>query len=283
MANRGRDFVATVQGQWREKSHRDLRILAQDEFSRLGLHEALVTGQASTTDAATQRAFFEALHLLAFTTQAAEHALALRAFADSRQVAPTLTVTELRQVYGVLIAARQFAAAQAWQKRMDEAAREFLPIIIDRLGPGASPSVWVVGKTPDTLERQVARELAGAQVIMIAGLGCPFSQAALRGIAADPLLAARLAPLTQWLVLPESRLGFRDLRAWNEAHPTMELMLIHNLEDWALVERPATPQFFFLRDGKVVARIAGWPKEGRSEAMHDALDALEHERTGVTR
>lgn len=283
LADRSRDFLATMKSAWPKKPHRELRALAQSEFSRLRLHEALNEGSPTTSDPTTQRVVFEALHLLAFTTQAAEHALALRAFADSKQVAPSLTVTELQQVYGVLVRARQFAAAQAWQARMEVGAREFLPIIIDRLGPGASPSVWVVGKTPDTLERRAAKELAGAQVIMIAGLGCHFSQAALRGIAADPRLAARLAPLTQWLVLPEGQLEFRDLQAWNAAHAMMELRLMHRIEEWLFVEKAATPQFFFLRDGKVVAHISGWPKEGRSEALHHALDALENGRAGVTR
>ncbi len=283
LADRSRDFLATLKSASPKKSHRELRALAQSEFSRLRLHEALNGGSPTIGDPTAERAVFEALHLLAFTTHATEHALALRAFADSRQVAPTLTVTELQQVYGVLVGARQFAAAQAWQTRMEEATREFLPIIIDRLGPGASPSVWVVGKTPDTLERRAAKELAGPQVVMIAGLGCHFSQAALRGIAADPRLAARLAPLTQWLVLPESQLGFRNLQAWNTTHATMELRLIHRLEEWPFVERAATPQFFFLRDGKVVAHISGWPKEGRSDDLHQALDALENVRTGVAR
>lgn len=283
LADRSRDFLATLKSASPKKSHRELRTLAEDEFSRLGLREALKEGAASIDDPGARRAVFEALHLLAFTTKATEHALALRAFAESRQVAPPLTVDEQQQVYGVLVGARQFAAAQAWQTLMEEAAREFLPIIIDRLGPGAWPSVWVVGKTPDTLERRAAKSLAGAQVVMIAGLGCHFSQAAMRAIAADARLAERLAPLTQWLVLPESQLGFRNLQAWNTTHATMELRLIHRLEEWPFVERAATPQFFFLRDGKVVAHISGWPKEGRSDDLHQALDALENVRTGVAR
>lgn len=276
VAEQSRAYVAAMHSAQTSMPYAQLRAHAQTEFARLGLASALANGTGA--ESADLRGLFEALHLLAFTSPTAENALGLRDFASSPNVAALLGQKDLRQVYSVLVSARQFVAAQAWQARLNEAAREHFPRLVDTVGDSSRRSVWVAKPKDDVLERLAAPELAGRQVVVVAGLGCHFSQAATRDIAANAALSARLAPLTQWVVLPESQVGFRELQQWNATHPALELRLMHRLEDWPFIERRATPQFFFLNDGKVVARVSGWPKEGNAQALIEALNALESKR-----
>ena len=86
----------------------------------------------------------------------------------------------------------------------------------------------------------------------VVSLHCGPSLRALLAIGNDPDLRRRLASITQWLVPPEGMLDFAAWQRWNREHPDARLLAVHRAGEWPWIESWATPQFYFLRQGKAI-------------------------------
>ena len=47
------------------------------------------------------------------------------------------------------------------------------------------------------------------------------------------------------------------------------------MRDWPQFDSWATPVFYFMREGRVVATVTGWPKEGRARELHQAFARMD--------
>jgi hypothetical protein len=54
----------------------------------------------------------------------------------------------------------------------------------------------------------------------------------------------------------------------------MEVSVAHIRKDWRFPSFGATPYFYFLKDGNIVAAFQGWPKEGNKARLVEALDRV---------
>jgi hypothetical protein len=134
-----------------------------------------------------------------------------------------------------------------------------LPVVVD-LTTGPGPTELVVEQ--DRVVRRTV-DLKGEQILVAAVPGCHFAANAIAAIDADPALRAAFAG-AHWLV-PQEVSGDVD-----EARDT-RFTLAFNRDEFPMIDEWDSPTFYFLRDGAVVAKVVGWPAEGRLQDLRDAV------------
>lgn len=120
------------------------------------------------------------------------------------------------------------------------------------------------------LSRRSVSVPSGIAVVGIVGPSCHFSARAMKAIRGDAELESLLREAI-WLMPPAQSLEAAEVRAWNHANPSYRFDYVHRVREWPEIERWDTPQFHVYANGKVVATVAGWPREGRKEEMRAAF------------
>lgn len=179
---------------------------------------------------------------------------------------------DLRQIYDALLLARRFDEAARYAAAHPQAGLPMMPAIVDAFGTHASgPTVWRSSADGATLTRTLL-DTQGTTILVTAG--CHFSADAAEDIGRDPLLGPVFAAHAHWLMLPPGREDLDAVRDWNRRFPAAQAELIHASEEWP--QLPADwpmPGFFIVRDGKVVERIVGWPRDP-ADNRQPLIDAL---------
>lgn len=49
------------------------------------------------------------------------------------------------------------------------------------------------------------------------------------------------------------------------------MVFAYDLGEWPMIDDWATPIFYFLRDGRLVAKVIGWPRGGRVAGLETAI------------
>lgn len=178
-----------------------------------------------------------------------------------------------RNILGALIKARMFEEARNFQTAHPELMTETLPQVIyaatlDLTAPTA------LALKPTSVERQNVISDAPYQVLIIAHPLCHFSRAAIRDIQSHPSIGTIFAAHATWLAPPERTLRLETLREWNAAHPMQSMLLTYRIAEWPFIESWALPTFYFFRDGELVTRFEGWPKNGNWLKLSEALDLV---------
>ena len=173
-----------------------------------------------------------------------------------------------------MLAARRFEQARAFAATRPHLAHRTIPRVVDALGPdfsGRSEFRYDAGNT--TLTRAIVPATEGTELLMVVGNGCHFSQDALDAIAADPALLARLREARLTVITPpRSAIPLNYVRDWNATHPALPIRIPAYAREWPAVEVLGTPEFYLLKDGKVVAKRSGWPEEGNKAGLKELLD-----------
>lgn len=142
--------------------------------------------------------------------------------------------------------------------------------ILWRPAPGASDAAPV-------LERHSADVRRDAQVIVVANPFCHFAQAAVAALDGDRELGPLLAARSTWLTPQDGFFAVDDAVAWNRAHPRLPIAFSARREDWPFVDDWSSPTFYFLRQGKLVAKVTGWPTRGPAVGRRDEVRAALHQ------
>lgn len=104
----------------------------------------------------------------------------------------------------------------------------------------------------------------------------PFSANALAAIFADAPLRERLAGAMILLAPQRAEPHLRGFKAWNKAYPASPFHLAYRIGEFPAIDNWNTPLFYFTRDGVVVDKVEGWPRDGsRMAELRDALDRFE--------
>ncbi len=115
---------------------------------------------------------------------------------------------------------------------------------------------------------------APAQVLVLGSAGCHFSQRAARDIDADSALRRLFHAHARWVAPHHDITAFDALQLWNQAHPAQPMAIAHANGEFPMFKRIETPTFYFMRHGKVVATVVGWPAGGNRAALMAAFGKL---------
>jgi len=71
----------------------------------------------------------------------------------------------------------------------------------------------------------------------------------------------------------DGRFDFELLLQWSSQLP-MPSYVIRSELDWPQIPYWGTPTFYFIKEGRVIQQIVGWPPEGRVKALLAALQSI---------
>jgi hypothetical protein len=174
-----------------------------------------------------------------------------------------------------MLAARRFEQARAFAAARPHLAHRTVPRVVDALGSGfRGRSEFRYDAGSATLTRVAAPPPAGTELIMVVGPGCHFSANALDAIAGDAALQARLRKAGLTLIMPpDSPIPLDYMTDWNAAHPQLPIRIPAYAQEWQALDVLGSPEFYLLKDGKVIGKRSGWPAGGNKAALLELLDA----------
>lgn len=205
------------------------------------------------------------------------------AFADADAIDPAVLMRDveeldrrkaaapfwIRSVYLRLLSRRDFVDARAFRAAHGDAELSPVPTIRD----AASDHDRTVLQ-PDLdgggLTRRAVTVDPKAQVLVVSG--CHYSKDAALGIESDPQLRAAFSHHVLWIMPSSEDVTDPDFAQWNRAHPLAAMSAVYRESEWPMIDSWAMPTFYFLRDGAVIEKVAGWP--GNREAILDGFRKL---------
>lgn len=126
---------------------------------------------------------------------------------------------------------------------------------------------FTAGETP-----RYTREPLQNGVLVIADPHCRPSRALLQASSADPEIGAVLAQ-AMWLTPRPNLALYQALIDAAERPDGVRYRAASRMAAWPNVPDWATPQVLFFHDGALLARVSGWPKEGRKPELMQAVGA----------
>jgi hypothetical protein len=217
-------------------------------------------------------AWYRAAATVAFYAHEPVRARILAGLLEALERRGRATDRNYAELYEMYVGARLLDDARALAKRHPLPSAEILPELRgDAAVPPGTPSLWVVDPiASELIARPVALDQA-AQVVVVAHPDCHFTQWAAADLEQDPELRAALSTHATWLAPQANHLDVAAIRVWNQAHPGFAISIAAHNRDWPMLDRWATPTFYVLEHGAVVATVQGWPKEGRRAELRAAL------------
>lgn len=255
------------------KSHDDLttsqraRVIAdiyRRVFATPQRRESLVS-----LDTADLRLFYEAAYEATFYTNDSAYLDDLRRDLDELERRKVATPLEASMMYRSLVALRRFDAARAFRMGHPRIDAEPLPTIARslRVRQGAQPNVLTVSVDGSMLTLGSARIPAPAGIVVVAHPLCHFTRNAVGAIESDPVLHALFKRHSLWIAPQDGHLELQAFRTWNALHPDEAMAIAYRQSDWPSIDGWDTPTFYFFRNGRVAAKVVGWPAEGHRDAL----------------
>lgn len=184
---------------------------------------------------------------------------------ERRQLA---TPQHYRQMYESLVAARRFDEVRTLSDRRPENAFAPLPVIVDR-ATTTRPTLLALSLDDHTLVRQPAVKPNPGILVVFSPL-CHFSEDAVTAIQSDSELSRLFDKNTLWLMPPTGQIELDELRTWLSQHPWKNVGIAWLADEWQDIDLSATPQFYFIRDDRIVDVVTGWPAEGQKAELLQA-------------
>ena len=132
---------------------------------------------------------------------------------------------------------------------------------------------WGWDAKADTLTERFIDLSQGAHVIVRALPSCHFCAQAAVDIEADAGLRKAFAEHAIWIDRPFAGLEQDAMLDWTSRHPDMPMSVMHDPAGWPAPKSLATPDFLYVRDGRLVREIMGW-QPGHEEDTREALRAI---------
>ena len=172
----------------------------------------------------------------------------------------------------LLLAARRFKEARALAQQYPDAGLPPLPEFRNDIDSGGGiATVWTFAADGKLMTRR-AIDLAGMRIIVTAS--CHFSKDAAADIAADALLSPVFERHAQWITAPPGREDISAAQNWNEQFPQSRVVMVFDLSEWQMLPSWSTPNFYIVRDGRVIERVEGWSRDPARSSRAPLIDAL---------
>ncbi|WP_374603131.1 hypothetical protein [Arenimonas sp.] len=189
---------------------------------------------------------------------------ALAELARRKQASPE----DLQDMFGAYMAVRAFDEAGRLATTHKLQAPEPVPEVVSQLPAGfAGASLLKPMASEDGVARLPFAPTTDAYIVAVSHPLCRPSQRAMAAIEADAGLMRIFRGNAHWVAPADRRLQLDVLRTWNAAHPLTQFSLAWRRDEWPQIDHWATPTFYFFAGGELVAKVSGWPEEGRREEL----------------
>jgi hypothetical protein len=171
-----------------------------------------------------------------------------------------VTGMELDQMYQSFISLRQFDAAKQFLATHPSLDVEPLPHV-ERIPAMPSDAKLVLQTVPgqNTLIEKPIVLNRQIQIIVVGHPLCHFTQHAVQDLQHYPDVWHALNQHAIWIAPQDGILDITDFQKWNRHYPEAKMAAVYNQNDWPMIDYWGTPTFYFMRNGKLVDEVSGWP------------------------
>lgn len=219
---------------------------------------------------AALRTAAKAADTIAFYTANPSHVLAYSNFVAELGRRGVAEVKEQQRVFEAMLHARMFDDARRWAKE-NPAIKANVPEIAMLDGGQRGRTELLLSGDGKSLRQVPIAFGKGIQVIAVGYPLCRYSARAADAIGKDGRMWALLDPYIKWLAPQSRHFDLEVLHGWNTKNPHAKLTMVYKESEWPEIPGWGTPNFYFFKDGKLLARVEGWPQEGRKDEMIAAL------------
>lgn len=207
------------------------------------------------------RALFKLMDLLGWSVGGNEYADLMQALVGEFEARGATDLKQLEETLAInLVVLRRFDEVRALHQRKPHLAIEFLPPVLDESRALASGfRIYQPDAKTQSLRLVDVLSSPELRVYVVGTIACGFSRRASDAIEAHPELKARMANSSLWFDSAVGRLYFKDVLSWNASHPATRLNYVVSEDDWPFIDSWATPTFYFVKNGRLVEKVQGWP------------------------
>lgn len=252
-----------------EKNQARLIIQSYEEQFRPRLEKAALL-QATANDL---NWLMKAAYLVANYSFEPRHLADLHLISSELERRGNATNDQRSTLYRALIGYRRFDEARLYLLEHPDLKVKPVPAVDVGEGPdeGEVP-IYRIDPHRFKLVQQNLQISGGTLVVVVSHPLCAFSRSAMKAVADDPDILMALDEKLIWLAPADMRLHFDEVQKWNQDHPLTPVILAKQRANWPMIDRWATPQFYLLRNGKVLDHFSGWPiNEGNKERLLELL------------
>jgi hypothetical protein len=181
------------------------------------------------------------------------------------------SMDDIHTLQGLLLVQHRIGDARRLASEYRGAKLPPLPEFRDDIGDNApAPTVWRLDVAGKRLTR-AGVDLATLQIVVTAS--CDSSEEAAVDISTDPVLGPVFEQHALWLVLAPGNESIVAATEWNRRLPRAPVAMIYDRAEWSVLPDWKMPEFYFVRDGRVVDSVAGWWRES-PDSRNNLLVAL---------
>lgn len=215
---------------------------------------------------------FRVLNTTVFYTSDARYMPEMQAVAEQIKLRGGLSPAQVNRLYGAYVRVRMFAEAERLVRAHRPQAPSPFPAISKDISFNAALPAVVKLQEEGLLITNIRPDSA-LRIVVTVGPYCAPSQRALRDISNDSALSAYFRRHALWLLPVDSDLHVDHLKRYSELAAVGNVGVAYDRTSWPLVDSWSTPIFYFLRDGRVISKVQGWPKGGRVEEVRRAIQS----------
>lgn len=214
------------------------------------------------------RLLLRAIHAATRATRQPDHSgLAMRVGLQLR-ARGALLPADMREGAAIAVISRDRTAltsSSPWGPAFDGRPLPQMPEVAQRF------EYWTPASDGTTYSSGVA-DMASLDIVVIAHPACGFTRAVADAARADPQLLQMLSGARSlWLSPQDGTLDARIFTNWSRHYPDLPIRLAAHQSAFPGFDYWGTPTFYVLRDGEVVARVVGWPRDGNKTALLQAF------------
>lgn len=229
-------------------------------------------GSLSNADA---ERFHEASQTLSFYANDPRHANQLRRAMDELQRRGINADRNRKDMLGHYFAARMVEEAIEFAANPANVDLGELPAFDRHQESGVSHRMlWQVSDDGRTISDLAFSAPGDAYVLVVGSPWCSFSRSAGEAISGDADLSRLMSDHSAWIVPQFVMPNFSDIAEWNVEHPSLRMSIVYRRSEWPEISSWATPAFHFLKDGKVLKSVTGWPDDSQLVEVEKGLKAI---------
>lgn len=253
----------------RQGSDRELRQHAAETYERL-FRTQLTRAKLTDLSSADLDLVHRAAEITGTYAIEERYARDMVAILDELSRRGDATKLHYSATYRMLVAVRDFAGARRLAAKYPAEEFEVLPTVRADRESAKGPNVWLLSDDRNEVVRRRVDIDAGPRIVVVSHPLCHFSRNAVSAIASDDVLGPVFRSYATWIAPQSGTLNLLRLQQWNREHRDFRVALVVSQNEWTFVDYWNTPTFYFLKDGAVVQKVIGWPKEGRREELLSA-------------
>lgn len=203
--------------------------------------------------------FFEISMTLSFYSHSPRHTHEMRRAYDEmarRKLATKRMGQRMRDHY---VASRMIKEASEFTRSHPDLGLESLPEFKSS-GPALqAPRLWRLSPDGKVMSEEHFQLGDAPRVVVVSSPWCSFSQAASTAIARDGQLSELMRRGSTWILGQSMIPNFKDIQKWNESFPGRPMLVVDRNAEWPWIPGWDSPGFYFMKDGRVVTEVIGWP------------------------